>query len=154
MTTFIFRFGNNGNGVKDLNGKKDYLYVQYEVHVLKKCRKSPVYTLQLSQKSDFQPSTTKPDNRDHPTHYGTQVICRVPKLHGKRRFTHGKVAKYLPCVTHGKPRTAYNGRQRATLPWAKSQAHGNLFCRVQYSTHGKIKLVNGERRGRPLCRVP
>ena len=28
--------------------------------------KSPVYTLQLSQKSDFQPSTTKPDNIGHP----------------------------------------------------------------------------------------
>ena len=29
--------------------------------------KNPVYTLQLSQKSDFQPSTTKPDNIGHPT---------------------------------------------------------------------------------------
>ena len=29
--------------------------------------KSPVYTLQLSQKSDFQPLTTKPDNIGHPT---------------------------------------------------------------------------------------
>ena len=29
--------------------------------------KSPVYTLQLSQKSDFQPSTTKSDNIGHPT---------------------------------------------------------------------------------------
>ena len=29
--------------------------------------KSPVYTLQLSQKSNFQPSTTKPDNIGHPT---------------------------------------------------------------------------------------
>ena len=34
---------------------------------LKKEKKSPVYTLQLSQKSDFQPSTTKPDNIGHPT---------------------------------------------------------------------------------------
>ena len=30
-------------------------------------RKSPVYTLQLSQKSDFQLSTTKSDNIGHPT---------------------------------------------------------------------------------------
>ena len=29
--------------------------------------KSPIFTLELSQKSDFQPSTTKPDNIDHPT---------------------------------------------------------------------------------------
>jgi len=29
--------------------------------------KSPVYTLQLSQKSDFQPSNMKPDNIGHPT---------------------------------------------------------------------------------------
>ena len=34
---------------------------------LKKKGKSPVYTLQLSQKSNFQPSTTKPDNAGHPT---------------------------------------------------------------------------------------
>ena len=27
--------------------------------------KNSVYTLQLSQKSDFQPSTTKPDNMSH-----------------------------------------------------------------------------------------
>ena len=30
-------------------------------------RKSPVHTLELSQKSDFHPSTTKLDNADHPT---------------------------------------------------------------------------------------
>ena len=30
-------------------------------------RRSPNYTLELSQKSNFQPSTTKPDNIDHPT---------------------------------------------------------------------------------------
>jgi len=30
-------------------------------------RKSPVLTLELSQKSDFHPSTTKLDNADHPT---------------------------------------------------------------------------------------
>ena len=29
--------------------------------------KSPVYTLKLPQKSDFQPSTIKPDNRGRPT---------------------------------------------------------------------------------------
>ena len=29
--------------------------------------KSPIFTLELSLKSDFQPSTTKPDNIDHPT---------------------------------------------------------------------------------------
>ena len=29
--------------------------------------KNPAYTLQLSQKFDFQPSTTKPDNIGHPT---------------------------------------------------------------------------------------
>ena len=29
--------------------------------------KSPVYTLQLSQKSNFQPSTMKPNNIGHPT---------------------------------------------------------------------------------------
>ena len=29
--------------------------------------KSPIFTLELSQKSDFQPSTTKPDNIGHPT---------------------------------------------------------------------------------------
>ena len=29
--------------------------------------KSPVYTLELSQKSGFQPSTTKPDSKGHPT---------------------------------------------------------------------------------------
>jgi len=34
--------------------------------VLKK-EKSPICTLKQSQKSDFQPSTTKPDNRGHPT---------------------------------------------------------------------------------------
>ena len=28
--------------------------------------KSPVYTFELSQKSDFQPLTTKSDNIDHP----------------------------------------------------------------------------------------
>ena len=28
---------------------------------------SPNYTLKLSQKYDFQPSTTKPDNMDHPS---------------------------------------------------------------------------------------
>ena len=33
----------------------------------KKWGESPNYTLELSQKSDFQPSTTKPDNGDHPT---------------------------------------------------------------------------------------
>ena len=30
-------------------------------------RKSLIFTLELSQKSDFQPSTTKPDNIGHPT---------------------------------------------------------------------------------------
>jgi hypothetical protein len=30
-------------------------------------RESPIYTRELSQKSDFQLSTTKPDNIDHPT---------------------------------------------------------------------------------------
>ena len=29
--------------------------------------KSPIYTPELSQKSDFQPLTTKSDNIDHPT---------------------------------------------------------------------------------------
>ena len=29
--------------------------------------KSPIFTLELSQKSDFQPSTTKPNNMDRPT---------------------------------------------------------------------------------------
>ena len=29
--------------------------------------KSLIYTLELSQKSDFQSSTTKPDNRGHPS---------------------------------------------------------------------------------------
>ena len=29
--------------------------------------KSPIFTLELSQKSDFQPSTTKSKNIDHPT---------------------------------------------------------------------------------------
>ena len=29
--------------------------------------RSPNYTLELSQKSDFQLSTTKPNNIDHPT---------------------------------------------------------------------------------------
>ena len=29
--------------------------------------KSPIFTLELSQKSNFQPSTTKPDNIGHPT---------------------------------------------------------------------------------------
>ena len=29
--------------------------------------KSPVYTLQLSEKFNFQPSTTKPDSIGHPT---------------------------------------------------------------------------------------
>jgi len=29
--------------------------------------KNPNYTLELSQKSDFQPSTTKPNNISHPT---------------------------------------------------------------------------------------
>ena len=37
-----------------------------EMHVVRNW-KSPVYILQLSQKSDFQPSTTKPDNTGHPT---------------------------------------------------------------------------------------
>ena len=36
-------------------------------HHIFKNEKSPVYTLQLSQKSDFQPSTTKPDNIGHST---------------------------------------------------------------------------------------
>ena len=29
-------------------------------------KKNHVYTLKLSQKSDFQPLTTKSDNKDHP----------------------------------------------------------------------------------------
>ena len=29
--------------------------------------KSPIFTLEISQKSDFQHSTMKPDNIDHPT---------------------------------------------------------------------------------------
>lgn len=29
--------------------------------------KTPIYTLELSQKSNFEPLTTKPNNRDHPT---------------------------------------------------------------------------------------
>ena len=36
--------------------------------------RSPVYTLQLSQKSDFQPSTIKSDNIGHPT-VKTGQIC-------------------------------------------------------------------------------
>jgi len=43
-------------------------------------------------------------------------------------------AKYLPCVTHGKPRTAYNGRQRATLPWAKSI----LPCAILHTRQNKV----------------
>jgi hypothetical protein len=36
-------------------------------------RKNPVYTVELSQKSDFQSSTTKPDNEGHPTAKTEQV---------------------------------------------------------------------------------
>ena len=36
-------------------------------------RKSPNYTLELSQKFDFQPLTTKPDNIHHPT--VLNVVC-------------------------------------------------------------------------------
>ena len=32
-----------------------------------KKRKNLIYTLELTQKSNFQPSTTKPDDKDHPT---------------------------------------------------------------------------------------
>ena len=35
--------------------------------------KSLIYTLELSQKSDFQPSTTKLDNRGHPTIEAGQI---------------------------------------------------------------------------------
>ena len=38
-----------------------------EVLVSQKKEQSPIYALELSQKSDFQPSTTKLDNIDHPT---------------------------------------------------------------------------------------
>ena len=42
-------------------------FLTKDAHVLKKKGKSPVYTLQLSQKSDFQFLTIKPDNIGHPT---------------------------------------------------------------------------------------
>jgi hypothetical protein len=35
--------------------------------------KSSVYTLKLSQKSDFQSLTTKPDRKDHPTVENRQI---------------------------------------------------------------------------------
>ena len=35
--------------------------------------KNPAYTLQLSQKFDFQPSTTKPDKKNNPTIQSGQI---------------------------------------------------------------------------------
>jgi len=55
-------------------------------------------------------------------------------------------AKYLPCVTHGKPRTAYNGRQRATLPWAKSI----LPCAILHTRQNKV----GKRRATLKTSLP
>ena len=40
---------------------------KYVIIGRKNLGKSPIFTLELSQKSDFQPSTTKPDNIGHPT---------------------------------------------------------------------------------------
>ena len=37
-------------------------------------------------------------------------------------------AKCLPCVTHGKPPTAYNGWQSDYLPCVGSRAHGKGFA--------------------------
>jgi hypothetical protein len=36
--------------------------------------KSLLYTLELSQKSDFQHLTTKPDNKNHPTIETSQIL--------------------------------------------------------------------------------
>ena len=63
-----------------------------------------------------------------------QWVCRVPK-HTTKTQKHS--AKDLPCVTHGKQRTAKLGRHfghsAKPLPCV-------LFCRGPDKTHGKIKL--------------
>ena len=45
--------------------KRTSIYLRNLLHLA--CGKSSIFTLELSQKSDFQPSTTKPDNIGHPT---------------------------------------------------------------------------------------
>ena len=48
---------------------------------------SPNYTLELSQKSDFQPSTTKPDNIGYPT-VKTGQIWPLGGFEGSFPFCH------------------------------------------------------------------
>jgi len=48
---------------KIIRGYKRWVYELADLKV----EKSPIYTLKLSPKSDFQPSTTKSDNIGHPT---------------------------------------------------------------------------------------
>ena len=58
-------------------------------------------------------------------HYGKQWVCRVPKHTAK---TQKHSAKDLPCVTHGKQRTAKLGRHTGCLPCALFRAHGKSIA--------------------------
>ena len=105
----------------------------------------------------------------HTPHYGKQWVCRVPKHTAK---TQKHSAKDLPCVTHGKQRTAKLGRHTGCLPCARKPFFGHtakpLPCvlsgprqnkvtpSTQHATWAVYRVPHGQAHDKQchLCRVP
>ena len=75
--------------------------------------------------------------RSYTTGHRAFAVCQ---RHTAKAGLHS--AKCLPCVTHGKPPTAYNGWQSDYLPCVGSRAHGKGFAVCHIGTRQTFSEKN------------
>src|SRR6185312_6371750 len=82
--------------------------------------------------------------RSYTTGHRAFAVCQ---RHTAKAGLHS--AKCLPCVTHGKPPTAYNGWQSDYLPCVGSRAHGKGFAVCHVGTRQTFSEKNKKKSGPP-----